>query len=188
MLRVWRLFPPRKSRGALSRTRTRAPASLARRAAHKPALPPPTTATSNSRGFWFSLPVAAATAAVAGATAAAHTHAAGHPAARRSTGRSPSGASERGRGGIVHRASGRGTARARAVVIARIVVAAAVIKVVVVVAYCQRAEIGPPERAVAVSGTGKVGEHSVVWIEGPASGARQQTRRPSLTRGGDVGG
>ena len=45
-LRVWRLFPPRKWRGALSTTMTRAPASRAVSAAHSPALPPPSTATS----------------------------------------------------------------------------------------------------------------------------------------------
>src|SRR5206468_3647255 len=48
IFRVWRLLPPRYSTGAHSNTMTEAPDSRAARAAHKPALPPPTTATSAS--------------------------------------------------------------------------------------------------------------------------------------------
>src|SRR5688500_10637790 len=44
--RVWRLLPPRISRGAHSSTIQVAPASRAVSAAHIPALPPPTTTTS----------------------------------------------------------------------------------------------------------------------------------------------
>src|SRR5207253_3700539 len=42
-------LPPRNSRGALSGTTTRAPACAAVNAAQRPALPPPTTATSKTR-------------------------------------------------------------------------------------------------------------------------------------------
>src|ERR1044071_3224441 len=45
-LRVCRLLPPRNTRGARSRTMTRAPRSAAASAAHNAALPPPRTATS----------------------------------------------------------------------------------------------------------------------------------------------
>src|SRR5579871_4784365 len=45
-LRVWRLLPPRKSRGALSSMRTLAPRSRAQSAAHRAAFPPPATRTS----------------------------------------------------------------------------------------------------------------------------------------------
>src|SRR5205823_3823444 len=45
---VNRLLPPRSSKGAASRTRTRAPCPRAAKAAHMPALPAPTTTTSNS--------------------------------------------------------------------------------------------------------------------------------------------
>src|SRR5438094_174433 len=45
-LRTWRLLPPRNARGAFSMTMTRAPRSAATSAAHKAALPPPSTATS----------------------------------------------------------------------------------------------------------------------------------------------
>ena len=45
-LRTWRLLPPRKCFGAHSSTITRAPAWRAVNAALKPALPPPSTATS----------------------------------------------------------------------------------------------------------------------------------------------
>src|SRR2546422_10038614 len=41
------VLPPRSARGAFSRTRTRAPVSRADRAAQRPALPAPTTTTSN---------------------------------------------------------------------------------------------------------------------------------------------
>src|SRR5919202_2842848 len=46
MSRVCRLLPPRRCRGAASTSSTRAPGRLASRAAHRPALPPPTTRTS----------------------------------------------------------------------------------------------------------------------------------------------
>src|ERR1700730_1905797 len=51
---VKRLLPPRSSNGAASRTSTRAPSPRAARAAHMPALPAPTTTTSNSPAIiWF---------------------------------------------------------------------------------------------------------------------------------------
>src|SRR3990170_1057637 len=49
MSRVWRLLPPRKTSGELSRMSTLAPARLAVIAAQSPALPPPITRTSKLR-------------------------------------------------------------------------------------------------------------------------------------------